>query len=116
MTTTIRIDDALKRDCEAILGDIGLTMSGAVTLFLRQVVKQRAIPFVLSSERRLAFASCAPFETASARRAQTARRYAAEMRDAGDREWTMEEIDAEIAASRSERAADMGRQCSSMRS
>lgn len=111
MTTTIRIDDALKRDCEAILGDIGLTMSGAVTLFLRQVVKQRAIPFVLSSERRPAFA-CAPFETASARRAQTARRYAAEMRDAGDREWTMEEIDAEIAASRSERAADAGRQCS----
>lgn len=106
MTTTIRIDDALKRDCEAILGDIGLTMSGAVTLFLRQVVKQRAIPFVLSGERRSAFGR-APFGTASARRAQTARRHAAEMRDAGVREWTMEEIDAEIAASRIERTADM---------
>ena len=51
MTTTLRIDDNLKRDCEAVLGDLGLSMSGAVTLFLRQVVKQRAIPFAITCDR-----------------------------------------------------------------
>ena len=35
MTTTLRIDDNLKRDCEVVLEDLGLSMSGAVTLFLK---------------------------------------------------------------------------------
>jgi hypothetical protein len=36
-------------------------------------------------------------------RGKTARRYAAEMRASCEREWTMDEIDAEIAAARRER-------------
>ena len=51
MTTTLRIDDALKQDCDAIFEDLGLSLSGAVTLFLRQVVKQRAIPFAISCDK-----------------------------------------------------------------
>lgn len=39
MTTTLRIDDNLKQECDAIFEDLGLSLSGAVTLFLRQVVK-----------------------------------------------------------------------------
>ena len=35
MTTTIRIDDALKGESEKVLADLGLSMSGAVTLFLK---------------------------------------------------------------------------------
>ena len=80
MTTTLRIDDDLKRDCEVVLEDLGLSMSGAVTLFLKQVVKQRAIPFIISCDR-----------------------HQPEMRDSCEREWTMDEIDAEIAAARKER-------------
>ena len=45
MTTTIRVDDALKNKSDRILQDLGLTMSGAVTIFLKQVVKTRSIPF-----------------------------------------------------------------------
>ena len=49
MTTTIRIDDDLKKECEMIFDDLGLTMSAAMTLFLKQVVKSRGIPFELKA-------------------------------------------------------------------
>ena len=51
MTTTLRIDDDLKRDCDSVLQEIGLSFSGAVTLFLRQVVRTGSIPFALRAER-----------------------------------------------------------------
>lgn len=47
MTTTIRIDTDLKKECDLIFDDLGLTMSAAMTLFLKQVVKTRGIPFEL---------------------------------------------------------------------
>lgn len=107
MTTTLRVDDALKRECEIILDDLGLNMSCAVTLFLRQVVKQRAIPFLITCDRLM------PRETQGGtvaggtlgERGRIAAGFAREMRDSCDREWSMEEIDAEIAASRRERRA-----------
>ena len=40
-----------------------------------------------------------------AERRRMARRYAAEMRNANEREWTMDEINAEIKAARRERKA-----------
>lgn len=103
MTTTLRIDDDLKRDCEVVLEDMGLSMSGAITLFLKQVVKQRAIPFVISCDR-VPRESYANVRTSSLReRGNAARRLAAEMRESTDREWSMDEIDAEIKASRQSR-------------
>ena len=51
MTTTLRIDDDLKRDCDSVLREIGLSFSSAVTLFLRQVVRTGSIPFALRAER-----------------------------------------------------------------
>lgn len=103
MTTTLRIDDTLKRDCEVVLEDLGLSMSGAVTLFLKQVVKQRAIPFLISCDR-LPRESYANLRTSSVReRGNAARRFAAEMRESNDREWSMDEVDAEIKATRQSR-------------
>ena len=104
MTTTLRIDDNLKRDCEVVLEDLGLSMSGAVTLFLKQVVKQRAIPFIISCDRRPCYDYASPSIASLRERGRIAQRYAAEMRDSCGREWTMDEIDAEIAAARRERA------------
>ncbi len=49
MTTTIRIDNDLKKECDLIFDDLGLTMSAAMTLFLKQVVRTRGIPFELKS-------------------------------------------------------------------
>lgn len=45
MTTTIRIDDSLKARSDEVLDALGLSFSAAVTLFLKQVVNTRSIPF-----------------------------------------------------------------------
>ncbi len=106
MTTTLRVDDDLKRECEVILDDLGLNMSCAVTLFLRQIVKQRAIPFLITCDRltpRNVLGRA--IDDRLSERGRIAANYAREMRDNCDREWTMDEIDAEIAAARRERRA-----------
>ena len=48
MATTnlnIRIDSDLKRQSEEIFNELGLNMSTALTVFLRQTVRSRGIPF-----------------------------------------------------------------------
>ena len=40
-----RIEPELKEQAESILGQLGIPMSNAIGLFLRQVVLQRGIPF-----------------------------------------------------------------------
>lgn len=40
-----RIEPALKEDSESILAQLGIPMSNAIGLFLRQVVLQRGLPF-----------------------------------------------------------------------
>jgi DNA-damage-inducible protein J len=46
----IRVDDAVKKDVEAILSDIGLSLSSATNVFYKQVIKCRGIPFELRSD------------------------------------------------------------------
>jgi len=41
----IRIDEDLKKQSEAIFNELGLTMSTALTVFLRQTVRSNGIPF-----------------------------------------------------------------------
>ena len=48
MTTTLRIDDKLKADCDTVFADLGINMTSAITLFLKQVVRTRGIPFEIS--------------------------------------------------------------------
>ena len=44
-TLTIRLDPKLKSESEQVLKELGLTPSQAITLFLKQVVYQRGLPF-----------------------------------------------------------------------
>lgn len=46
----IRVDDTLKQQAELILSDIGLTLSAATTIFLKQVVRCNGIPFELRAD------------------------------------------------------------------
>ena len=48
-TATARalIDPEVKREAEAILNELGLSVSNSVELFYRQVVAQRGLPFEL---------------------------------------------------------------------
>lgn len=49
-TLTVRLDGGLKRQAEAICEEMGLNMSSAVTIFLKRLVKERAIPFRVSAD------------------------------------------------------------------
>ncbi|GAA4058999.1 type II toxin-antitoxin system RelB/DinJ family antitoxin [Amphibacillus indicireducens] len=42
---TVRIEPEVKRQAEEVLGQLGIPMSNAVGLFLRQVIYQQGIPF-----------------------------------------------------------------------
>ena len=49
-TLNIRIDDRVKFDAQRVLDDIGLSMSGAISIYLTQIAKSRAIPFRLAAD------------------------------------------------------------------
>ena len=95
MTTTLRIDDDLKRSCDEVFDELGLTMTSALTVFLRQVVRTRTIPFIIGE--------CAPTAAPESHKMdgrrfwETFERGRAERFSKGGREWTMDEINAEIA-------------------
>ena len=42
---TIRIDSALKKQSEELFDDLGLSLSAAFTLFLKQAIREQRIPF-----------------------------------------------------------------------
>lgn len=48
MSTTninIRIDENLKKDADQLFSDLGLTMSTAITMFLKSAISHNGIPF-----------------------------------------------------------------------
>lgn len=45
---SIRIDAELKSQAEQILSQFGMNMTGAVTMFLQQIVREQAVPLSLS--------------------------------------------------------------------
>jgi len=46
----IRVDDATKREAEKIFDDIGISMSTAINIYLKAVVRENRIPFELSAD------------------------------------------------------------------
>lgn len=53
MATTninVRVDENLKKDADSLFNDLGLTMSSAITLFLRAAVNHDGIPFEVRRE------------------------------------------------------------------
>ena len=47
---SLRIDDDIKSNAERTLNDIGLSMSAAITIFLKTVIRENKIPFELSAD------------------------------------------------------------------
>ena len=45
VSTSIKIDPQLKKESQALFEKLGITLSTAVNIFLRQSVKEQAIPF-----------------------------------------------------------------------
>lgn len=45
-----RIDEDVKRSAEKVLDEIGLSMSAAITVFLKKVSREHRIPFEMSAD------------------------------------------------------------------
>ena len=50
---SIRVDAKLKKDVESCLEDMGMNMSTAINIYLKQIVKQRAIPFRVTASPKV---------------------------------------------------------------
>jgi DNA-damage-inducible protein J len=48
-----RIDDETKRQAEELFGQMGLTMSGAIMVFIRQSINEQCIPFRVSARNAI---------------------------------------------------------------
>ncbi len=48
ISTNIRIDMQTKEEASAILENLGFSVSGAVNIFLRQVVLHKGLPFEIA--------------------------------------------------------------------
>lgn len=47
-SVTIRMDENLKKQAEALFDEMGLNMTTAITIFTKAVVRQRKIPFEIA--------------------------------------------------------------------
>lgn len=46
----VRVDESLKRSAEILFDEIGMNMSTAINIFLKQAVREQGIPFPLKIE------------------------------------------------------------------
>jgi len=44
----VRMDDDLRNKADVILDELGLTMSSAINIFIKQLVRQGGLPFALT--------------------------------------------------------------------
>lgn len=47
---TMRIDEELKKQAEELFNDLGLNMTVAFTVFVKQAIREQRIPFTVSRE------------------------------------------------------------------
>ncbi|MCL1862078.1 MAG: type II toxin-antitoxin system RelB/DinJ family antitoxin [Defluviitaleaceae bacterium] len=47
---TIRIDETVKKEAETLFDKLGMSMSGAINIFVRQAIREQAIPFPIRAK------------------------------------------------------------------
>lgn len=92
---TVRVDNNIKRQFDALCEQFGMSVNAAVNVFINAVVRTRSIPFTISAEeeqtgKRLLEALYAPHPETP--------------------EMTLDEINAEIKAARKERKERLERE------
>lgn len=50
-SVNVRMDKDIKKEAEQLFAEMGMTMSNAINVFVRQVVRQQKIPFEISVEK-----------------------------------------------------------------
>lgn len=48
---SVRVDSEVKKQCEALYNDLGMTLTTAINVFLRQSLRVGGLPFELRQER-----------------------------------------------------------------
>jgi DNA-damage-inducible protein J len=47
---TVRIDESVKKEAEALFEKLGMSISGAINVFFRQAIREQAIPFQIKAK------------------------------------------------------------------
>jgi DNA-damage-inducible protein J len=89
----IRIDRDLKAEADQIFSALGMNLTTAITVFVKQAVRQRKIPFEVALDSGISMQDLV---------AASERIWSNSLQNGTDK-MTLDEIDAEIAASRAER-------------
>lgn len=94
-TFSVRMDEALKREFDALCADFGMNTSTAINVFARAVVRERRIPFEISSakDKNAKQAGRAAFQALRE-----------EAKKSGVQNWTLDEINEEIGKARADAA------------
>ncbi|MCM1136656.1 MAG: type II toxin-antitoxin system RelB/DinJ family antitoxin [Clostridium sp.] len=50
VNVTIRMDEDVKRQADDLFSDLGMSLSGAITIFMKQAIRQQAIPFKIARD------------------------------------------------------------------
>ena len=50
VSTNINLDPTLKKNAQELLRDLGMDLTTAITIFLRQTVREQGIPFEITRE------------------------------------------------------------------
>ena len=49
VNTSIKIDEETKKEAQELFKDLGLSLSTAINIFLKQAVREKGIPFYINS-------------------------------------------------------------------
>ena len=49
VNTSIKIDEKTKKEAQELFKDLGLSLSTAINIFLKQAVREKGIPFYINS-------------------------------------------------------------------
>ena len=49
VNTSIKIDEKTKKEAQKLFKDLGLSLSTAINIFLKQAVREKGIPFYINS-------------------------------------------------------------------
>lgn len=73
---TIRLDPQVKEEAERLFAELGMTLSGAMNIFLHQALIARGLPFAVRAERPNATTRAALAEAERLASDPTAQRFA----------------------------------------
>ncbi len=93
---TVRVDEVIKKDFDTFCENVGLNATAAVNMFIKTVVRTRALPFTVTDiNPKDQVARTEMLRAVRAMQEESARN--------GNSEMTLDEINAEIAAARQAR-------------